>query len=322
MKRQLIIFIAIVFMIQSAMASVSNFIPTQAVSIQSTNGNPTNKIDPLLVANLDQSGITLVSKALLKFDLTNLPKNVTIDNATLVLFDSKAAHSSGVDVLVKLFDNNNWNQSTNSFPTGNSILLSHKDVTNTGTYSWDVKQGISNNVITLLLEANASSKDIVGFSGLGTPGQPVLTVNYTEIKPSSPLMISVPGNITIVSTGVNTTVDIGMATTTGGVPPINITNDAPVGNNFSVGQTIVTWTAIDDVGTTAKGEQLITVTTVPQQDTILAYYRGLGKNPNIVETRDLLKAADDYREKIVPSGFSLSITLSQLMTLADEWKNS
>jgi hypothetical protein len=55
---------------------------------------------------------------------------------------------------------------------------------------------------------------------------------------------------------------------------------------------------------------------------ILVYYRGLGMSPGAVDTTDLLKAADDWRDNIIPSGFSVSITTVQLLTLADEWRNS
>ncbi len=64
------------------------------------------------------------------------------------------------------------------------------------------------------------------------------------------------------------------------------------------------------------------ITVTSQQGNILEYYRGLGMNPNIVETDDLLKAADDWRINIVPSGFSVSISTNELLTLADEWRNS
>jgi len=73
--------------------------------------------------------------------------------------------------------------------------------------------------------------------------------------------------------------------------------------------------------TSGTASIIVTPVIVPLQD-ILVYYRGLGQNPNIVETRDLLKAADDQRDKIVPPGFSVSITYGQLLTLAEEWKNS
>jgi parallel beta-helix repeat protein len=56
-----------------------------------------------------------------------------------------------------------------------------------------------------------------------------------------------------------------------------------------------------------------------QAHDILSYYRSLGTNPNVVETTDLLKAADDWSRNIVPPGFSAPITTQQLLILADEW---
>src|SRR3989304_5750570 len=147
--RKLILGIAIVlFMIQSAIATTTNFGPTDAVSIQNANGNWQNKLDPLLVVHATGSAIfvgsfTIDSKTFLKFDLTSISADATIDDAQLTLSDSIAAGNGGADVTISLFDNNNWDQSTKNFPTGNSKLLSNKVVTNTGTYTWDVKQGIS-----------------------------------------------------------------------------------------------------------------------------------------------------------------------------------
>ena len=39
---------------------------------------------------------------------------------------------------------------------------------------------------------------------------------------------------------------------------------------------------------------------------------------NVVETTDLLKAADDWSRDITPQGFTSPITTQQLLTLADE----
>lgn len=55
---------------------------------------------------------------------------------------------------------------------------------------------------------------------------------------------------------------------------------------------------------------------------IMAYYRGLNQYPDIVETNDLLKAADDWRDNIMPPQFAVSLNTNQLLTLADEWRNS
>jgi hypothetical protein len=64
-----------------------------------------------------------------------------------------------------------------------------------------------------------------------------------------------------------------------------------------------------------------TVAQTPVSGDIVTYYKGLG-NPNIIETNDLLKAADDWRNDIIPQGYSLSITTGQLLALADGWRNS
>ncbi|VVB86071.1 Uncharacterised protein [uncultured archaeon] len=55
---------------------------------------------------------------------------------------------------------------------------------------------------------------------------------------------------------------------------------------------------------------------------IFAYYRGIGNDPCVVETTDLLKAADDWSKDTAPPGFSAPITTQQLLTLADEWARS
>jgi hypothetical protein len=55
-------------------------------------------------------------------------------------------------------------------------------------------------------------------------------------------------------------------------------------------------------------------------DTILTYYRGLGQNASIIETRDLMKAFYDWKSGTIPPGFSVSITIDQLLTLVHEWE--
>jgi Cohesin domain len=65
-----------------------------------------------------------------------------------------------------------------------------------------------------------------------------------------------------------------------------------------------------------------TVTVTPIPGDILAYYRGLGNDKGVVETTDLLTAANDWRTNIIPPGFSVSITTVKLLTLADEWRIS
>jgi hypothetical protein len=66
------------------------------------------------------------------------------------------------------------------------------------------------------------------------------------------------------------------------------------------------------------GNNIITLELMLELD-ILAYYRGLGSDPDKVETRDLLKAMDDWRSKTVPAGFANPITNQELSALINEW---
>jgi len=52
---------------------------------------------------------------------------------------------------------------------------------------------------------------------------------------------------------------------------------------------------------------------------ILAYYRGLGLDPNVVELSDVVGAANDWINDVVPPGFTAPIILEQLVQLANEW---
>jgi hypothetical protein len=54
---------------------------------------------------------------------------------------------------------------------------------------------------------------------------------------------------------------------------------------------------------------------------IISYYRSLGSDPNIVETTDMLKAADDWSNNRTVDGFTSPITTQQLLILADEWSS-
>jgi hypothetical protein len=55
---------------------------------------------------------------------------------------------------------------------------------------------------------------------------------------------------------------------------------------------------------------------------ILAHYRRLGKDPDRVETTDLLKAMEDWRSKTAPAGFINPITNQELLALINEWAMS
>jgi len=77
-----------------------------------------------------------------------------------------------------------------------------------------------------------------------------------------PLTITAPANITQDATGQLTVIMLGAATTTGGDPPVTITNDAPI-NGFPVGATTVTWTAVDAIGNSSTDTQIVTINPLP-----------------------------------------------------------
>lgn len=84
---------------------------------------------------------------------------------------------------------------------------------------------------------------------------------FTVTGAPTQLNIIAPADITKVATGQTTFIaDLGKPKVTGGVPPYVTSNNAPPGNNFLVGSTIVIWTATDNVGTKATATQKIIVT--------------------------------------------------------------
>jgi formate-dependent nitrite reductase cytochrome c552 subunit len=52
---------------------------------------------------------------------------------------------------------------------------------------------------------------------------------------------------------------------------------------------------------------------------IKAFYRRLGSDTNIVETTDVLTAAEDWRNNKAPAGFEQAITTQEFLSLIDEW---
>lgn len=88
----------------------------------------------------------------------------------------------------------------------------------------------------------------------------------------------------------------------------------------NVGNNMITYRSIDNVGNIENEKNISFTISNNSSIDILSYYRGLNTYPNIVETKDLLKAADNWRNDIVPLGFSVPLTTVQLLALADEWR--
>ena len=81
----------------------------------------------------------------------------------------------------------------------------------------------------------------------------------------------------------------------------------------------ITISAPGDSNTPKTVPVTLQVTSGPAEDDILAYYRGLGLNPDVVETTDLLQAINDWANGTIPPGFAQAITTLQLLQLIGEW---
>ena len=77
------------------------------------------------------------------------------------------------------------------------------------------------------------------------------------VQDTTPPVLTLPADVTVEATGVLTPVAIGTATGTDIFLPVTITNDAPA--SYSLGTTLVTWTATDANGNVSSATQSITV---------------------------------------------------------------
>jgi hypothetical protein len=79
--------------------------------------------------------------------------------------------------------------------------------------------------------------------------------------------LTAPADVTVEAAGLQTVVELGAATATDSVDPDpTVTSDAPA--TFSLGSTVVTWTATDAAGNSASATQ--TVTVIPRPITVTA----------------------------------------------------
>ena len=95
------------------------------------------------------------------------------------------------------------------------------------------------------------------------------TVNVLDMTAPE---ITAPANVVQEATAPYTVVDIGVATATDFIGPVAVSSDAPA--SYPVGETTVTWTAVDGAGLMTTAVQLITVI-----DTTAPIVTLLGDNP-------------------------------------------
>ena len=85
----------------------------------------------------------------------------------------------------------------------------------------------------------------------------IATQDVTVVDNTAPSLSVPPDIVGFEATGVTTPVPLGVATTSDLFPPVSINNDAPA--EFSLGTTVVTWTATDANGNSSTATQAVTV---------------------------------------------------------------
>ncbi|MGI0046665.1 MAG: HYR domain-containing protein [Nitrosotalea sp.] len=110
---------------------------------------------------------------------------------------------------------------------------------------------------------NAPSKFPLGttmitWTAMNAGGNTAVAVQKITIVDTTPPTLTAPPNVTVQATSANhTTVSLGLPSSYDAVGVESITNDAPP--YFPLGQTTVTWKAIDPSGNVATAKQVVTV---------------------------------------------------------------
>ena len=106
---------------------------------------------------------------------------------------------------------------------------------------------------------------IVTWTATDTSGNSVTSAQSISVVDTTTPSINAPSDIVMEAVGIDgNTVDIGAATADDIIQVTSVSNDAP--NSFSLGDTIITWTATDQDGNSATSTQKITLvdTTHPE----------------------------------------------------------
>jgi hypothetical protein len=107
--------------------------------------------------------------------------------------------------------------------------------------------------------------------------------------------------------------------TTAILPGQTITHTYTADGSYAPSLTLTDSSVPALVSVETKEADYIMVGAAPPPGDIIAYYRGLGLDPLVVELSDVVQAANDYLGGVIPTGFTAPITLPQLVQLANEW---
>lgn len=250
--------------------------------------------------------------------------NVTIDTdkkiynqGEIVQFTlyNKNSGPAEMDFKWSILDNNTGNCIWGCFWTAeyNPIIVPPG-----GNYSWTWDQKDENGIV-----GPGLYKGTLG--GYYSNVFEITTIHQDKPKINSVILSNMTPNIgDFITVTVNTTDNIGIAKVAANDSELmNQGADIWSGNIAAEeGTHNIHIVVFDTTGNNVTDDSASYTATTLEQNTILAYYRGLGKEPNIIETIDILEAADDWRNNIVPQGFSVPITINQLLILLDEWRKS
>ncbi len=269
-------------------ATVSNDAPatfplgTTTVTYTATDGNGLTTTGTQTVTVVDTTAPVL-----------NVPANVSVEaNAVLSTVDI------GVATATDIFGATVVNDAPATFPLGTTtVTYTAKDgngLTTTGTQTVtvvDTTAPVLNVPGDITAEANAINSTVAIGSATATDIFPVTvtsdapatyllgttvvtwtatdangnvttgTQNVTVVDTTAPVL-TVPADVSVEATGMQTPVSIGTATATD-IFAVTVTSDAPA--TYPLGTTVVTWTATDANGNVTTGTQNVTVvdTTAP-----------------------------------------------------------
>jgi len=131
---------------------------------------------------------------------------------------------------------------------------------------------ITNNAPSLF----SLGETIVTWTATDAAGNSASTNQKIIIIDTSAPELTIPDNVIVDAIGLETIVSIGEATSTDLADPLpSISNNAP--QTFSLGQTLVTWTAIDSFGNSVSATQTIEVQTCGKP---ISYYNMIEGTPD------------------------------------------
>ncbi len=210
--------------------------------------------------------------SVVSWDTSSIPNNAIVEAASITfnLFNTSNGIYNLYEAKASWSENTvNWNVFNGSGAIGLEVMgtippnIFNKNEITLNEIGIDVVQGwidgsIANNGV--IIKSGGTSDGIDFDSSEASSDQPKLTITYST--PSSgedteSPVVTAPANITTEATGITTPVSIGNATATDNVGVTSLTNNAPV--EFSVGTTVVTWTAQDAAGNTGTDSHTITI---------------------------------------------------------------